>query len=399
MSYWSDGPRFQPYPIPGSINKQGITQDNPDLSKKLNYINVLAYAFLQVDNHGYIYSTNSTVDLSRYDIKHFCKNNKAFCAEKRNRRGTLLGNLDAFSKINNVHNNLKKIVSIGGANSETSFLNVINHPDDFITSCCKLIKAYHLNGVDLDFELNATFTKKQANKYAKVIRKLRSKLGNKYFISIEMPGDSETLNSIGRKNWSNISKDAYVSIMGYEFHYYAYEPYVTANGSNLYSDPNEPNIKNFYHISQNQAVKYLTYLGVPANRIILGFPAYFQAYAGLHQSNNNGLYQPFNPKILPVFDYGAGRGSYRLVQKLLKQGYSQHYIYRNNEISAVYATNPRKKTWISYDNAASVAFKAKYILRNHLAGAMMWNIRQDVAANDRQSLLHSVYNEINGKTS
>ncbi len=390
MSYWSHGKPYMPYPIPGSIGVNKKIQQNYNLLGKLNNINVLAYAFLQVNNNGYIYFSRPTIDLSQHDFLYFCKAHKLSCPSTIPK--VLLGNFDAFSKLNNKQKDLKKIISIGGAGSEKSFLNAINHPKNFIDSVSSIIKAYKLNGVDLDFELYALFTKKQATNYAQLIKNLRAQLGDHYFISVEMPGDNETLHSIGQKNWAIISKNAYVSIMGYEFHSFLYKPYVTANNSNLYSDPNEPNISGFYHISDDQAVKYLTYQGVPVNKIILGFPAYFHIYGGVG-SKNNGLYQAFDPHKIPVFNYGKGiGGSSSLIPQLLSHGFISHVISMNGKTSAVYAYNPKSKQWISYENSQSVSAKANYVMKNNLAGLMMWSIKQDLPANNSHSLLRSAHN-------
>lgn len=394
MSYWSNGKRYMPYPIPGSLNARKEPQKNKDLSGKLSAINVLAYAFLQVDDNGYADFSRPMVDLSQDDLTHFCKSHKVNCPKMA--PNVLLGNFDAFSKLNNRNKDLKKIISIGGAGSEKSFLNAINHPNNFIKSVISIIKYYRLNGIDLDFELYSLFTEKQAHDYTQLIKNLRLSLGQQYFISIETPPDNETLKSIGRNNWTIIANNAYVSIMGYEFHSYLYTPYYTANNSNLYSDPNEPNVKGFYHISDDQSVKYLTYLGVPANKIILGIPAYFHAY-GEVGVKNHGLYQPFNPHQTPLFDYGKGKGSYILMQKLLKNGFVSHEILMNGKISAVYAYNAQDDQWISYENEKSVAAKVKYVIKNNLAGLMMWNIKQDLPANNTRSLLMSIHSVTSGR--
>lgn len=393
MSYWYHGKKYFTYPIPGSLNSEGIIQTNDNLSEKLNYINVFAYAFLQVNNKGYIYFKYPSRDLSKQDIDTFCRFHASICFNVKSKK-SYLGNFDAFSKLNNKHQNLKKIVSIGGEGSRKSFTNAINHPNIFIESVKAIIKVYQLNGIDLDFELYTPFTKTQADRYADLVQALRKKLGNDYFISLETTGDYETIGSIGSKNWIKISKNAYVCMMGYGFHDYLDSPHLTGNNSNLYSDPNEPNVKGFYHISDDQAVKYLTYLGVPVNKIILGYPAFFEGYGGV-DSKNKGLYQSFDPKITPSFNLGKGKGTYSLVSNLFKKGFISHVILMNDKVSAVYAYNPKNKTWISYENNQSVVAKMDYVNKNNLAGMMMWNIEYDLPANNPYSLLANINRNAN----
>ena len=387
VSYWSDGTHYRNYSIPGSINDQGKIQINRDLSGKINNINVLAYAFLQVDKQGNVYFQHPDVDLSKKDINGFCKTNFLSC--QNSNKSNLLGNFNAFSKLNNNNHDLKKIISIGGAGRDITLNNALDHPENFINSIDVILKHYHLNGVDLDFEPSNVFTKDQANKYSFLVKNLRNKLGKNDYISIEVPGDNETLNSIGKENLDIISQNSYISLMGYEFHSAFYAPYVTGNNANLYSDPNEPNIKSFYHISDDQSIKHLTYLGVSSDKIILGFPAYFHAYGGV-ENKNNGLYQKFHPSLTPLFEGRKSVGADRLLQHILDKGFRAHEILMNHDVSAVYAYNPKTKIWLSYDDINSVAEKSAYVKTKNLAGMMMWNIKQDYPANDKNSLLHVV---------
>ena len=133
------------------------------------------------------------------------------------------------------------------------------------------------------------------------------------FVSIEVPGDWETLRSIDcpadtrcRDNLALIAANGYVSLMGYEYH----GPYspgsVTGNDSNLYSDPDEPLLPKFYHGSDDQAVGYLTFRSVPTGKILLGFPAYFVSYGGVEAlPGSNGLYQPFDRAHTATYDVGT----------------------------------------------------------------------------------------------
>lgn len=375
VSYWSDGPFYKHYPI----------KRNKNLAKKINNVNVLAYAFMQVDKNGHVFFQYPSSDLSKLDLNSFCKSNPRFCPDVNATKFN--GNFDAFSKLNNNQYDLKKIISVGGAGSEKTLENALNHPNEFIRSVKTLIDYFQLNGVDLDFEPSGLFSNAQSNQYVSLVKLLRVSLGNAAYISVELPGDNETLNSIGRKSLDLISNDAYISLMGYEFHSAFYSPLITGNNSNLYSDAAEPNINHFYHISDDQAVKHLTYLGVPPNKIILGFPAYFHAYGDVNRKNH-GLYQSFNPAMTPVYER-KGIGFDSALKNILSEDFNVHYILMNHHISAVYAYNAKRKIWISFDDARSIYAKCQYVMNNNLAGMMMWNIQEDYPASSRDSLLRA----------
>lgn len=400
MSYWAY-PNSKPpqsgndnrnlsYPISGSINNQGKTVQNYDLQEKLNLINLLAYAFLHVNKEGIVHFQDSYIDLEKRDVA-FCNKNRQICMDSYHKYNPALGNFDAFSKLENNHKSLKKIISIGGAGDSNSFYYAINHVSNFVNSVATIIKNYNLNGVDLDFEINALFTPNQAKKLSGLVEQLRIKLGKSAIIILTTAPDMGTLQSIGMKNWEIIAKSAsFVSIMGYEFHSAFYKPYYTGYNSNLYPDPNEPELHYYYPISCDQSIEYLTFLGVPSTKIILGFPVYGLSYGGVAPANN-GLFQKFNPKLTPSFDNkGPGRVEYKTILKLLHAGFTEHASYFNGHISGVWAYNPNTKQFISFDNTRLVAEKANYIKSKKLAGAMCWLINYDAPATSKNSLLKAL---------
>lgn len=407
MTYWSDNTsRYAHYPVPGSLGPQGATQKNPKLLDQLSVINVLAYAFVQVDSSGHVYFSRPAIDLSRSDAAGFCRQHPDSCphADKAS-----AGNFSAFAKLYNQRGTLRKIISVGGAGSQNTFENAIAHPNMFVKSASAIIAAYHLNGIDLDFEPSALFGPGEGEHYTQLVLALRNTLGNQAFISIEVPSDWETLHSIDcssgttcNSNLERIAGNAYVSLMGYEFHSPYYPGGVTGNSSNLYSNPDEPLLPGFYHVSDNQAIEYLAWSGVPPDRILLGFPAYFVAYGGVSSPGHSyGLYDRFDKSQTPDYDlHRRGYGSYMAAQQLLDSGFEPHYIRVNGVISAVFAFNPGTRQWISYDDAKSVAAKANYVVCRHLAGMMMWEIGEDLPVSNRNSLLvsaHSVLFEVHPK--
>ena len=282
MTFWSDDTsRFVSSPMPGSINGAGATQDNTTLRRQLDAINVLAYSFLQVDDSGNVYFRRPEVDLGSDDAQHFCQQQPLSCP---NVGAAAAGSFSAFARLTNTSRTLRRIISIGGADSQRSFDNALAHPLIFVQSAAAVIRAYSLDGIDLDFEPDAFFAPGQGEQYSQLVADLRKALGERAFISIEVPSDWETLRSVDcpadtrcHPNLGRMAADAYVSLMGYEFHAPDYPGDVTGNNSNLYSDPEEPLVPRFYHVSVNQAIEYLTSHGVPAGRLLLGFPAYFVA--------------------------------------------------------------------------------------------------------------------------
>jgi hypothetical protein len=255
MSFWADqGPLRRGFPVPGSLDAAGTRQRNPAFRAQLNDVDVLAYAFLEVDAAGNVYFRNPAVDLSAQDLAGFCARHPADCPGDARAAD---GSFDAFTRLQNRTGTLRKIISVGGAHSQKTMDHVLAQPARFVRSVAALVSAYHLDGVDLDFEPNSFFFGDQGRQLVALADALRSALGPAAFLSIELPTDWETLRSIECRgtrgcsdNLAALARVAYLSLMGYAVHVPSYPgPAITANDSNLFSDPSEPLLAGFDHIS------------------------------------------------------------------------------------------------------------------------------------------------------
>lgn len=398
MTYWSHNlTRYPNFPVPGSLTRTGRRQDNPVFRAELRDINVLAYAFLKVNSSGSIYFSRPSVDLSAADRRGFCSEYPRSCP---NAARAAEGSFRAFAKLQNSRGTLEKIISIGGANSQKTMDHALDHPAAFVRSVLALVLAYHLSGVDLDFEPDSFFFGPQGKQFVAVTSALRSALGPQAFISIELPLDWETLRSVDcagtsgcAHNLAALARVAYLSLMGYAIHLPSYPgPALTANDSNLFPDPNEPLRAGFDHVSDVQAIDYLTFLGVAPNRILLGFPAIITTYYGVtHPGAHFGLYQSF---VRSLQDRQHPVSRYRDVPSRLKSGFIIHYLRTNHFISATFAYDRRLGEWMSFDDPASVAAKAHYVTTHHLGGMMMWEIGDDAPTGSHWSLLTAAHHAL-----
>ena len=398
MTFWADQapPRFA-FPVPGSLDASGTMERNAAFRDDLNDVDVLAYAFLEVDAAGNVYFRDPAVDLSAQDRVGFCAQHPAACPGDV-RTGE--GSFDAFARLQSQTGTLRKIISVGGAHSQRTLDNALAHPTHFVRSVTALVSAYRLNGVDLDFEPNSFFLGDQGRQLVALTDALRRALGPTAFLSIELPTDWETLQSIDCRGIGEcdhavtaLARVAYLSLMGYAVHAPSYwGPAVTANDSNLFSDPNEPLLAGFDHVSDVQAIDYLTFLGVPPNRLLLGFPAFTERYAGVnHPGTRHGLFQPFRRSNRR----NQAGGTYRDVPQLLESGFRLHYVWADHVISAAFAYDRRTGQWISFEDPASVAAKARYVRSHDLGGMAMWQIGGDLPTSSGGSLLAAAYRILN----
>lgn len=372
------------YPIPGSLSSDAKSVTNQDMKDKINFIDILVYAFFHVNKAGITHFNNSYIALSPIS-NSFCMAEKAICTDLNNKYTPKLGNFEAFAQLQNTNETLKKIISISGGGDKTSFTNAITHLPQFIDSVAKIVHHYNLDGVDLDFE-PTSFTPLQAKLYGKLVKELRSKLGNRKIIMVTI-GTNQNITGL---NWRDISTHLnYVTTMCYEFHSPFSVPFYTTHNSNLYPLPNQPKSIGHTPASCDQSVSTLIALGVPAKKIILGYPSFGIIYGGVTKANN-GLYQPYDFNKTPEYDKNIklpGAVRYSTILELLKKGFQEYSERANGHLSAVWAYNPLINEFISYDSPAIVREKARYVARKNLAGLMTWTINDDAPITSESSLL------------
>jgi chitinase len=153
--------------------------------------------------------------------------------------------------------------------------------------------------------------------------------------------------------------------------------------------------------------------GVPSTKIVLGVPFYGRAWANVNSATNQGLFQTGNNGTLtmggicncepdytelplPIYDASTSPATFRqncgggsweesvfdfddIKAKLIpscgfKRGWDDAakvpYLY-----GGTYANN--KTGWVSYDDAESMCYKARYALNNNLGGLMLWEVTQN----------------------
>lgn len=89
------------------------------------------------------------------------------------------------------------------------------------------------------------------------------------------------------------------------------------------------------------------------------------SYGGVEaRPGSHGLYQSFDRSRTKPYDLGGlkGVGSDRLAWRLLDSGFRPHRLLIGGKLSAVYAYSASRREWMSYDNAASIAAKADYVI-------------------------------------
>ena len=283
-------------------------------------------------------------------------------------------NLAALRQLRKEHPHLKLLISVGGWSDSQYFSDAAAtaaRREAFAASCVDFMVAQGLDGVDLDWEYPVSggapgTIHRPADKqnFTKLLQELRTQLdrqgrrdGKDYSLTIAGAAGSWYLNQIEAVKVADIVD--HIFLMGYDLH----GPWDTSADFNapLYTPSGaSPQGKS----SIADSVQAYLDKGIPAEKLVLGMPLYGYAYQGV-SSQNNGLYSTYT---------SAKSVSYRT----LKKNYLSNDAYRrlrHGEAQVPYLYGSR--TFISYDDAESLAAKAALARSRDLGGIGFWELSQD----------------------
>jgi chitinase len=304
----------------------------------------------------------------------------------------LAGNFNQLKELKAKYPNLKVLFSLGGWTWSTYFSTAAQPANRaaFVSSCIDMFIKGNLplvggepqggpgsaagifDGIDLDWEWpgsagnvgNVISPQDKAN-YAGLIQEFRNQLnaygssiGKQYLLSAFLPADSAKVDAgIDGSIFSNLD---YANVQGYDF-YGAWET-STNHQSQLFSPAANP-APNKYSV--DSAVNKLISIGAPANKLVVGVPAYGRGWTGV-PSANNGLYQTGSPA---TGTYEAGIEDYDVLKNRAGT------VYRDNTNGAIWKYDG--STWWSYDDPQLITQKGAYVKNKGLGGLMVWSLDGD----------------------
>lgn len=171
----------------------------------------------------------------------------------------------------------------------------------------------------------------------------------------------------------------FVNLMSYDLHG-GWES-VTGIHAALFRGPRDQSTGNV-----DDSVNLLLGKGIARNKLIMGIPAYGNAF-NLANPGNNGVGAPAS---------GAGSLKYFEICQRLNAGSLSEQWEADQQVPYAFGGS----FWIGYDNIRSVIEKANYINNHDLGGSMWWALDTDDHSNScgrgRYPLISTVYNIIIG---
>lgn len=299
-------------------------------------------------------------------------------------------NFQELIKLKERYPHLKTILSVGGWTWSARFSDAAStqaRRAAFADSAVNFMLKYGFDGIDIDWEFpvsgglssNKTRAADKAN-FTLLMKTLREKLsargaleGKRYLLTFAGPSDTAAL-----KNFELTKVAPYVDFalaMAYDMH----------GGAGKYTDFNAPLYKPTerspqYQWSGDDAVNAWLNAGFPREKLALGVPFYGRQFTKA-TAGGDGLYQTF---------YKASSVDYDVIlaQYLSDPSYTR-YFHPDARVPWLY----NGSTFLSYDDAASIAEKGAYIKAKGLRGAGIWELSQNADG----TLLNALYGGMNGK--
>lgn len=299
-------------------------------------------------------------------------------------------NFAALRTLRETYPHLRILISVGGWDYSNYFSDAAatqSNREVFAQSCVDFILEHGLDGVDLDWEYpvsgglagNGNRPEDKQN-FTLLLTAIRQKLdaqeqkdGRRYSLTIAGAGSSAYLNKIEPVKVAALVD--HIFIMAYDIHG-PWDDYADFNAPLYMPKETSPQHKN----SVYDGIQSYLESGVSADKLVMGIPFYGYIYQGV-SAQNNGLYS--NWQSAKAITYNA------LAERYLSDSAYVQLYHERAEVPYLYGKN----TFISYDDAASVAKKTALANELGLAGVGFWELSQDF----EETLIGSAYDTLSGR--
>jgi len=329
---------------------------------------------------GYIFKGDRLLDPDKIPANKFSHINYAFSNIKD---GKVVEGFKHDTENYRILNSLKKqnpklkiLSSVGGWTWSGDFSDAALTPERrsvFAKSARDFLVKHQLDGIDIDWEypnLPGYGNKHRPEdivNFTLLMKELRKELDeqgeidNRHYLTSAACG--------GRRNFIENTEMGethkymdFVNLMTYDL-YESELDTISGHHASLYTNPLDPK-----KISADAVVKNFIDAGVPAEKIILGFPFYGRAWGDVDTANH-GLYQKGGDVRI--------RSSHRSIVENLLIDNSPFQRHWDSTAQAPFLWNPTERIFIGYDDIESVTKKCDYIKEHNLLGSMFWAYGSD----------------------
>jgi len=327
---------------------------------------------------GYVGGFHGFVDTEKISAEKLTHINYAFVDVQGNRafltnEKTDTTNFRKLLSLKKKNPELKILISIGGWAWSENFSDAVLSDSSragFAASAVDIIRKYHLDGIDIDWEYpgqpgeegNVVRAADKEN-FTLMFESLRAALdvlekeeGQHKMLTTAVGGFEEFL------NFTEMPKAAayldYINLMTYDL----YSGKIAGHHTNLYASKSYSSVH-----SADQTISAFIAAGVPAEKLVIGI-AFYGRNSQVAPGSERGIGAPY-------LSGSFGKG-YTVIKDSLvnKGGYRK---FRDEAARAEYLFNSETNSLITYDSEWSVREKCKYVMQHDMGGVMFWEYDSD----------------------
>ncbi|KAF2225410.1 glycoside hydrolase superfamily [Elsinoe ampelina] len=265
------------------------------------------------------------------------------------------------------HERLQLMLSVGGGSGSAHFpalASTSTGREQFATSCRSWVDQYGFDGIDLDWEHPSSL--EQGRDFLALVQALRNSLPvPRYKLSAALPAGEWCLRNVPLARVGSVLDN--LNLMCYDF----VGPWTGVSGyhSQLYSSTTPQNP--YDARSAHTAISFAITQGIPANKIVMGIPAYGRSFADVDSPGK------------PSKASGGGDGT--VLYRDLPLPDMKEQVQRDRV--AAYCTG-QEGGFVSYDVPETVVIKCEYVKAQGLGGVFYWTGVGD-ATGERSLVAHS----------
>ncbi|GAW22771.1 hypothetical protein ANO14919_123140 [Xylariales sp. No.14919] len=366
-------------------------------SLQLQCANRVYYAFTRANEDGSLRLLDKHADLEiAVDGESGCLAALAKLKNERAQRPHRHAKSRRRHRGNSHSHALETLISIGGGSGSAEFAGIAcdsRRRQVFAASCRAFVDEHDLDGVDLDWEHPETAA--DGENYIALLSQLRSALPSpRYLLTSALPVGLYCLQQIDLGAAAELLDN--INLMGYDFT----GPWTDVSGhqAQLYSAASEANFPMLGN-SCHRGVDYLIASGFPAEKIILGIPAYARSFAGAC-----GPGEPFHDA--EEIDYSDLPRSWIqdacvdptvCAASYVDYGPDSTEDENENGRETESGAESKGKGFVSFDVPETVKIKASYVKQYGLGGLFYWTGISDVG-DPSASLVRVGWDALNGET-